>query len=144
EPVGPAADTYSVGAVLYELLTGRPPYQFDSLAELGELQSAGFITPPRDLERSVPARIEAAVMRALAREPRFRPPSVADFAQQLAGATEEEPTEPLRATTLAEGPRTRGYRSAFPKSRWALRSAAVTAALALVAVVIAITETGDS
>jgi eukaryotic-like serine/threonine-protein kinase len=133
ESVGPAADIYSAGAVLYQLLTGRAPYDFASLAELGELQRGGVITPPRDLETSIPRELEAEVMRALARDPDFRPPSAAEFAQELAGATEQEAqTEALRAGR---------YRSTSRRRRWI--ALAVAAALAVVAAVVAIVRSGD-
>ncbi len=96
EEVTAAADLYSLGAVLYEVLTGRPPYEFDSLPELVALQTSGAITPVRDLEPSVPEPVEAAVMHALARDPRFRPASAAALGHELA-ATTELPTEPLLA-----------------------------------------------
>lgn len=134
ESVGPAADIYAVGAVLYELLTGRPPHHFDSLAELGELQRGRAITPPRDLETSIPQELEAVVMRALARDPDFRPSSAAEFAQELAGATEQKATtEALRAGR---------HRSTSRRRRWI--AVAVAAAIAVVAVVVAIVRSADN
>jgi eukaryotic-like serine/threonine-protein kinase len=130
ETVGPAADIYALGAVLYELLTGRPPHPAGSLAELGEAQRAGAITPPRDLAPSVPPAIEAAVMRALAREPRFRPASAAEFGEELAGLTEEAPTKPL--------PR---YQRTSRKKTWAL--VALAALIAVIAAVTAVIRSGD-
>jgi serine/threonine-protein kinase len=94
EDATPASDLYSLAAVLYELLAGRPPYVFDSLAELAAQQAEASVVPVRDLARSVPRELEAAVMHALAREPRFRPASAAAFANELA-APAEPPTQPL-------------------------------------------------
>jgi serine/threonine-protein kinase len=128
-----AADLYSLGAVLYEVLTGRPPYEFDSLPELVALQTSGAITPVRDLEPSVPEPVEAAVMHALARDPRFRPASAAALAHELAAAT-ELPTEPLLATAVTEPLQARTYHNIPGGSAWLWIAAA--AALALVAVVL--------
>jgi serine/threonine protein kinase len=104
EEVGPQADIYSLGAVLYELLTGRPPYEFSSLAELTEKQRTGTIVPVRDVEPAVPGSLEAIVMRCLARDPGFRPSSAGQVANELAEepATKElplpaAPTMPLPA-----------------------------------------------
>ena len=112
EDVGPQADIYSLGAVLYELLTGQPPYEFSSLAELAEKQRTGTIVPVRDVESAVPDRLEAIVMRCLARDPRFRPSSAAELADELAEepATTElplpaAPTMPLPARVSRGIPR---------------------------------------
>jgi len=87
EPVTATADVYALGAVLYELLTGRPPYVADTLAELFAKQRRRAIAPVRELAPGVPASLEDAVMRALARDPAYRPDSAADFAAELGEAT---------------------------------------------------------
>jgi serine/threonine-protein kinase len=139
EEVTAATDIYSLGAVLYELLTGRAPYEFESLAELAAQQTGGVITPVRDLEPSVPEPVEAAVMHALARDPLFRPESAAAFAHELAAAS-EPPTEPLLANARTEPLRSRAHRS-VPRSRtwfWIAGAAAV----AIVGVILGLLSIG--
>jgi len=110
EGVTAAADVYSLGAVLYELLTGETPYRFSSLAELAAKQTSGEIVPPRDVEPSIPDRLEAVVMRCLARDPRFRPPSAAELGADLRAAVDDRrpPTAltvplPRRVSTSVPG-----------------------------------------
>jgi serine/threonine-protein kinase len=139
EEVTTATDIYSLGAVVYELLTGRPPYQFESLAELAAQQTAGVITPLRDLEPSVPVPVEAAVMHALAREPGFRPRSAADFAHELA-ASSDPPADPLRVTAITEPLRARTYQSVAGSRAWFWIVGA--AVIAIVAVVLGLFSLG--
>jgi serine/threonine-protein kinase len=110
EPVTAAADIYSLGCVLFELLTGRTPYVFETLPELVVKQREEAITPIRELRPDVPAELEAAVMHCLARNPEYRPASAAALAQELAAGSPEPPTEALptpsgvRATDVATVP----------------------------------------
>ena len=112
EPVTAAADIYSLGCVLFELLTGRTPYVFETLPELVVKQREEPITPLRELQPDVPAELEAAVMHCLARRPEYRPASAAELAQELAAGSPEPPTEALprpsgvRATEVATVPLT--------------------------------------
>jgi eukaryotic-like serine/threonine-protein kinase len=136
EQVTGAADIYGLGAVVYELLTGRPPYEADSLAELFAKQAEGSITAVRELAPAVPARLEDAVMHALARAPEYRPESAAKFASELgstptAGTTVDSslaPTKPMRRVRSSWG---RAPAVPGPRRRWAWAAVAVFGALVL-------------
>ena len=89
-----ATDVYGLGAVLYELLTGRAPRTGSSLAEL----VAGTplpIRPPSELVPGIPEALEQVVMRALAADPDARPASAGAFGEELVAALADEPTRPL-------------------------------------------------
>ena len=93
EQVTRAADIYSLGAVLYELLAGRPPYTFESLDELTVQQREG---PPPSVP-GVSPELEGVVLRCLAADPVQRPPSAAALARELSESSAESPTEPFPA-----------------------------------------------
>jgi serine/threonine-protein kinase len=95
EEVTAAADIYSFGCVLYECLTGRTPYVFETLAELAVKHRQEPITPVRELRPDIPEALEAVVMRSLARNPEYRPPSAAALGQELAGSAPDDVTRPL-------------------------------------------------
>jgi len=131
--VGPGADIYSLGAVLYELLTGRPPQEFASLADLAEHHREGTVVPVRDLEPSVSPSLEALVMRCLARDARFRPESAGEVAAALAAEQRD------RVTAATMPLPSRSSRSAGRKT-WTWIALAV--ALAVAALVLGLAALG--
>jgi serine/threonine-protein kinase len=83
EPVGPASDIYALGIVVYEMLSGRRPFEGDSAAGVA-LKRLNEPPPPLSTaERPIPAPLEAVVMRALARDPEQRYPDADAFSYAL-------------------------------------------------------------
>src|SRR3954469_3111232 len=83
ELAGEASDIYSLGVVLYELLTGRVPYEADWPVAAAMKNVHDPIPSVRALRPAVPARLEACVRRALAKEPRDRFASMSDLIAEL-------------------------------------------------------------
>jgi serine/threonine protein kinase len=70
------SDQYALGVVLYECVTGRPPYLEDTLYSLFQAIAAGSIPRPSELIRDVPAALERVILRALSRDPGARFPDM--------------------------------------------------------------------
>lgn len=83
ERIGPAADTYSLGAILYELLTAQPPFKGASAFETLSYLATRTAVPVRDLNANVDPQLNAIVMKALEKSPEQRYASAADFAADL-------------------------------------------------------------
>jgi serine/threonine-protein kinase len=83
EEAGPRADIYSLGVVAYQLLSGRLPYEANSLSELTLKQQREPPTPLRQLNPQVPAELEQAVNSALAIDQEQRPSDAIAFGETL-------------------------------------------------------------
>ena len=105
EPATPASDVYSLGAVLYELLCGRPPFSGQSPALVARAHLHDQPVPVRQLAPWVPARLAEACQAALAKDPARRPSSAASLAIRLraAVAATATPEEAGPATTVRVG-----------------------------------------
>jgi serine/threonine-protein kinase len=83
---GPAADQYSLGCVAYECLTGAPPFGRDRDLHILWAHAHETPRPPSELVGGLPADIDAAVLRALAKQPGERWATCTEFARRLASA----------------------------------------------------------
>jgi serine/threonine-protein kinase len=81
--VGPAADLYGLGVVAYQLLSGRLPYDANSLTELALMQQRSYPARLDELAPEVPAALAAAVERALSLEPEQRYGSAEEMRRAL-------------------------------------------------------------
>jgi serine/threonine protein kinase len=102
EPLDVRADIYAVGATLYYLLTGQPPFDAADLRELVQGVTSDPPDSPRRLRRDIPAGLAAVILRCLAKSPAQRPASYPALAEQLRrfSAIAEAPA-PLRLRLLA-------------------------------------------
>ncbi len=83
------SDLYSLGIVLYEMLTGAVPYQAETPVAIVLMHMQSPLPSPRQVNPNIPESVEKVVFRALAKSPEERYQSARDFAQALRRALEE-------------------------------------------------------
>jgi serine/threonine protein kinase len=139
-PASVASDIYALGIVLYEVLTGRPPFASgDPMRTI----DAHLHAPVPPLPWQVPEPLALACLSALSKDPRQRPASALEFARQLRSAAPVSQTAVYNQTAVytpdAFGAASGGSAGAYnlKSRRWPLAAAAAAgAAIAIVAVAV--------
>jgi hypothetical protein len=121
------SELFGLGAVLYELFTGRQPFSGATLAEIRRLQRETDPVPPSQLARDIDPQVERVILQCLSREPEQRPSSALAVLAALSGG------DPMVAA-LAAGQTPSPQMVAASSVRGALRPAAAWACAAAVMV----------
>lgn len=106
KPVDGRSDIYSLGVVLYELLTGQPPYRAETPLAIVLMHLNDPLPPPRTIKPGIPEPLERVVLKAMAKKPDDRFQSAADMEKALKQALREIESSPRTADLSLPSTRT--------------------------------------
>ena len=128
--VSTLSDVYGLGAILYELLTGRPPFVGSGPLDIIKRVIEEPIQPPRELDKGVDRDLQAVCLKALAKEPKDRYDSAEAFARDLQRWLELRPVHARPASPLTHA------------GKWVRREPLKAAVAAAIALVVALVPVG--
>lgn len=96
--ISPATDVYSLGAMAYELVTGRKPFQGSTLTEIALARLEGPVPDPRSVAPTVPDSLAEAIVRCMATEPADRFPTTREASKAFLCASPDTQVVPLAPT----------------------------------------------
>ena len=143
---GPLSDIYTLGAVVYHMLTGQPPYGKDPAVNPLILLLGSEPQPPRAIQPSIPVGVEAVIQRAMARDPEQRPQTadaleseLAVFAAAVAGRSSPRATRgAVAGAPDTPAPEAAGIARGARRARPAAVAVAVTATALVICYVAAL------
>jgi serine/threonine-protein kinase len=131
--IGRRTDVYGLGTILYEILTGQPPFRGDSVVEVLRKVREEPPTPPRQVWKAAPRALEAICLKAMAKDAEGRYASAADLAADVRHWLADEPVTAWREPWAARARRWVGrHRTQVAAGMAALAVAVVGLAAALV------------
>jgi WD40 repeat protein len=129
--VGPSADVYALGAILYELLTGRPPFRGETVLETLQHVRSAEPAPPSRLVPGMPRAVETVCLKCLEKDPQRRYAGATELADDLARFLAGEPIRARPQTPLER------------LVRWARNHGGIAASLAMILLLLLVLSAGS-